>query len=246
MTSKFDFTYRDTTGKIKNCGYMQIENKADNNELCFYGDICSSQWDKWTYDDKSPQDIVDFFAEIDDNKPLDVYINSGGGSVFGGLAIYNIISRYKGYKTAHIDGLAASIASVIPFACDKVVGSSSAMIMIHKPWASMQGDANELRKQADILDKCEELVLGIYAQHTKEGISESVIKEMLEAETWLTCDEAKNYFDIEVIETAEAVAFAKSEYYNKYSRTPSLNRSDEDQKSNKLNLQLQLDLIKLS
>ena len=95
----------------KNSGYMELTNSAENSnaQLYIYGDICGSKWDKWTDDDKCPQDIADLLNSIDANSDVDVYINSGGGSVFGALAIVSQLSRHNGKKTAYVDGLASDI-----------------------------------------------------------------------------------------------------------------------------------------
>lgn len=254
MTSKFDFLQ-----KGKPCGYMELKSVNDNggiNELYIYGDICMQKEDKWNDNDVCPQDISDFFANIDETAPLEMYINSGGGSVWGGFAIYNILKRYKGYKTAHIDGLAASISSVIPFACDEVIGTSASMIMIHKPSNIAWGNADEIRKCADDLDRIQETIIDVYCENAVDGVSRETINEMVNAETWLTCEQAKDYFRIEVEKSNAPVNFAKSELWKNYKNAPSFpqkssdtgngDTDNEEQKSNKLNLQLQLDLIKLS
>ena len=74
---------------------------------------------------------------------MNIYINSGGGSVFAGIAIYNMLKRYQGKKTVHVDALAGSIASVIAFAdSDMPTIPSNAYLMIHKPWAGCEGNAS--------------------------------------------------------------------------------------------------------
>ncbi len=96
--------------EIKN----QTETSAD---LYFYGDIVSDGWEAWTEEDQYPEAVKNFLAN-QEGKELNVYINSGGGSVFAGVAIYNIIRRHaqKAKVQIYVDGLAASIASVIAFA----------------------------------------------------------------------------------------------------------------------------------
>ena len=139
------------------------EEQPDNAELYFYGDICSSAWESmWFEEDKAPQDVSDFLHSLDGKKRVDVYINSGGGDVFGGMAIYNILSRYQGETVAHIDGIAASIAGIIPFACDKVVAKSSAQIMLHKPWSFCMGNADDMKKCIESLNACEKSIIDIY------------------------------------------------------------------------------------
>lgn len=217
MTSKFDFLQ-----KGKSCGYMELtdNNTSGNNKLYIYGDVHLSEDYKLSNTDVCPQDISDFFASIDDTLPLDLYINSGGGSIFGGFAIYNILKRYKGHKTAHIDGLAASISSVIPFACDKVTGTSASMIMIHKPSNIVWGNADEMRKGADDLDKMQEAIIDVYCENAVDGVSRETINEMVNSETWLTCEQAKDYFRVEVEKSNAPVNFAKSELWKNYKNAP--------------------------
>ena len=208
------------TQKERVVGTMEIKNKtSESADIYFYGDIVSSTWDRWEYEDKCPQDVVDFLNEVDNVKNINIYINSGGGSVFAGLSIYNILKRNKAYKTVYVDGLAASIASVIALAGDKVIIPKTAQFMIHKPWCGCFGDANDLRKIASDLDVAEQSILNVYEENLKDGVDISVVKDMLEKETWLTGSDASLYFNIEVSDDFEAVA-CTSDYFNSYKNTP--------------------------
>lgn len=224
--SKYVFTKKDRkTGAVKDCGYMRYDSiTEDSAALYFYGDICGESWSSaWFEEDKAPQDVVDFISEItadgDKHKRLDVYVNSGGGDVFGGMAIYNILSRYEGEKVAHIDGIAASIAGIIPFACDKVVAKSSAQIMLHKPWTGCWGNADDMKKCIESLNTCEQSIIDIYAAHAVNGTTPEKIRSMIDRETWLTCGQAAQYFNIE-IEAGEAVAACISDSYGDYRNAP--------------------------
>lgn len=224
--SKYVFTKKDRkTGAVKKCGYMRYDSiTEDSAALYFYGDICGASWSsEWFEEDKAPQDVVDFISEItadgNKHKRLDVYVNSGGGDVFGGMAIYNILSRYEGEKVAHIDGIAASIAGIIPFACDKVVAKSSAQIMLHKPWTGCWGNADDMKKCIESLNTCEQSIIDIYAAHAVNGTTSEKIKAMIDRETWLTCGQAAQYFNIE-IESGEAVAACISDSYGDYRNVP--------------------------
>lgn len=237
-------------GTAKGNGYMTLSASANGKAvLNLYGDICGSQWDKWTNDDTCPQDVSDFLAQIESNCDLDVHINSGGGSVFGGLAIYNQLRRHSGETTAYIDGLAASIASVIPLACDRVVISSVAQYMIHKPSMRTSGNADELRKDADLLDLSQKSITEIYMSRAKEGIDEATITAMINQETWLTGLETSEYFDFEVDEVGEAVA-CTSNLFDRYKHTPEnlikkrQTNQNQDQEKEKEKLQLELFLYK--
>jgi ATP-dependent Clp endopeptidase proteolytic subunit ClpP len=116
------------------------------------------------------------------NGPINVRINSPGGSVFDGLAIYHYLSS-RPDVTVTVDGIAASIASIIAMAGAKRVMPASAYLMIHNPWTGAIGDANDLREQADLLDKLGETLAGIYSKVTKKG--KEAIRAMMDAETWI-------------------------------------------------------------
>lgn len=135
---------------------------------------------------------------------IDVYINSPGGSVFAGMAIYSALKRHQAHINVQIDGVAASIASVIALAGDTVSISEVGMFMIHSPWSAVMGNATEMRKQADVLDKVEESMISAYA---RANIDEKKLKSMLAEETWLTAKEAVAYgFADEVIGAMDIAA----------------------------------------
>lgn len=262
-TKKYQFTQKDKTGAVKDCGYMIYDSTDDESaELRFYGDICSATWiSKWFEEDKAPQDVADFLAELTaeggGHKKLDVYVNSGGGDVFGGLAIYSIISRYPGEKIAHIDGIAASIAGIIPFACDKVVAPKYAQLMLHKPWSGCWGNANDFKKAIEALNACEQSIINVYKAHAVNGTTEDKIKSMIDRETWLTAEQAAEYFNIELLDT-EPVAACISDSYKMYKHTPEAlmqepvpqpkspePKEDETIKNRKRKLQMSLDVLRL-
>lgn len=230
---------------------LEVKNQTETSaDLYFYGDIVSSWWGAWDDTDQYPESVKGFLDEAK-GKDLNIYVNSGGGSVFAGMAIYNMLKRHEGYKTVHVDGLAASISSVIALAGDKVVIPSNAYLMIHKPWCGVSGNANSLREQADILDKIEEGIINVYSENLKEGINIDDIKEMVNKETWLTGLEASNYFNIEVSSSIDAVACV-SEYCKGYGKVPEtvssmlkndLKRLEKTTKNEKEELLMELDLI---
>jgi len=247
LIKRYNFTRKDRkTGKISDCGYMNLETSGERASLYFYGDICGDSWQsEWYEEDKAPQDVVDFLKELDDkNQPIDVFVNSCGGDVFGGIAIYNILKRYQGEKTAHIDGIAASIAGIIPFACNKVKAPKSAQLMMHKPFTYCAGNADDMRKCIESLETCEKSIVDIYLNHAKDGVSEDQIRAMIDCETWLTCEEASEYFDIELEDTAP-VSACISDYLSKYRNTPENLRLPNETDSRKRKLQLEADLLRL-
>src|SRR5699024_3486255 len=103
-------------------GKMEIRNQTETKaQLNIYGDIVSDEWGKWSDDDTCPTDISNFLKDLDGVSEIEMHINSGGGSVFAGIAIYNMLKRSKATVTTYIDGIAASIASVIACAGDRII-----------------------------------------------------------------------------------------------------------------------------
>ncbi|MFS2106251.1 head maturation protease, ClpP-related [Ralstonia sp. Ralssp135] len=118
-----------------------------------------------------------------------VAVNSGGGDVFDGFAIYNALRRYSGKVTARVDGIAASAASLVAMAGDTIVMPENAMMMIHNAWTIAAGDASALRKTAELLDKTRDGIVAAY--RNKCGLADDEIVAMMDAETWMTASEAK-------------------------------------------------------
>lgn len=206
--------YNDTSQKDNIKELLTPKNETPTSaELYFYGDIVSNWYGAWDDSDQYPEAIRDFLKEHDE-KNLNIYINSGGGSVFAGLAIYNMLKRHKGYKTVYVDGIAASIASVIAFAGDRVIVPSNAFIMIHKPWVYCEGNSEDFRKAADDLDALETGIINVYQEHIADGVEIDDIKNMVAAETWLNGQEAAKYFNIEIGEAKEYAAKLTYQYSN--------------------------------
>lgn len=219
----FKLTKRDRNNKLREVGSIEIRNQTDESaDLCFFGDINSEslgEWQKYYPEDKAPSDVKDFLDQLENVSKINVHINSGGGSVFGGIAIYNMLKRFDAEITVYVEGLAASIASVIAMAGDKIVIPANAQMMIHKPSSIAWGNADEMRKEADVLDGCQKVILNTYMQHVKEGVTEETINDLINAETWKTGTEWQEYFDIEVSESSQAAA-AASDFYEAYKHTP--------------------------
>lgn len=121
-------------------------------------------------------------------KDITVRINSPGGSVFESYSIYALLKDHAATKTVKVDGLAASGASVIAMAGDSIEMAKASMMMIHQAWTMAMGSADELRATADILDKMNGQLTGLYAERT--GQPEETVSAMLAAETWMTAEEA--------------------------------------------------------
>ena len=223
IKKRFDFTKKNRrTGKMEKVGYVDfMEDEGQGRcSLYFYGDIVSATWESmWYEEDKCPQDIADFLNQLDGCEDIDIYFNSGGGDVFAGLAIYNQLKRYNGHKVGYVDGMAASIASVIMFACDELHFATGAQAMIHKPLCMAWGNADDFKAVIKQLNLCEESILDVYMEHTNEGVTRDKIKNFMSAEKWFNGSELAEYFDVEVEERA-AVAACASDYFDKYANIP--------------------------
>ena len=131
-------------------------------------------------------------------------INSPGGSVVEGTAIYNALRRHQGGLTVHIDAMAASMASVIAMAGSPVYIADNALLMIHNPWTVSMGESKDLRKEADLLDKLKVNLRNAYVRKT--GMNETDISAMMDAETWLDAVEAVALGFADAIEEGVAAA----------------------------------------
>ena len=217
------FYNKDRDGNTKVCGSMTIKNQTDSSaDLFFYVYIVSETWQsEWYEDYMAPGDVKEFLDQLDGTENINIHINSGGGSVFGGIAIYNMLRRNNAHKTVYVDGLAASIASVIMMAGDEIVMPKNATVMIHKPSASYfftTKNADDLRKDAESLDTCQEAIMQTYM--TKAKVDKEEIEQKVNDETWLTGEEAAELFDIKVEEANDAVACAGSSMFFCYKNVP--------------------------
>ena len=184
--------------------WFEIINKADKAEIWIYEQIGE---DFWTGGGVTAKNFQKELAGIKASQ-IDLHINSPGGEVFDGITIYNLIKQHPANVTAHIDGLAASIASVIALAGDTVIMAENALFMIHNPWGFAMGDATEMRKTADLLDKIGGSLVAAYA--SKSGKPDDEISALMDSETWMTAQEAKDAgFIDEISEQMDLAACAK-------------------------------------
>ena len=132
----------------------------------------------------------DFISEIKDLKdmPINIRINSLGGDVFDGMAMYNVIKRREAKTTVYIEGIAASIATIIALGADEVIMAENSLFMIHNAWGGTSGEAKDMRKTAETLDKITSELTDIYVKKT--GLSFDALAEMMDEETWLNAEEA--------------------------------------------------------
>ncbi|OME25829.1 head maturation protease, ClpP-related [Paenibacillus sp. FSL E2-0274] len=192
-----------TTAKERNKFWSFRAAGQGKGELQLYGIIESETW--WG-DEITPQTFKSEMDSLGDISELNVYINSDGGDVFAGQAIHSMLKRHKAHVNVYIDGIAASIASVIAMAGDTVYMPRNSMMMIHSPWTIAMGNATDFRKMADDLDAARESMIAAYQD--KSGVERDELVALLEAETWLSAERAIELGFADEIEQTKQIAAA--------------------------------------
>ena len=186
-------------------------------EIFIYSDIGYELWE----DKTTAQLFAEELKSLGENTSIDLHINSNGGDVFDGQAIHTLIKNHKGFVTAYIDGLAASIATVIAMGADKIVMPKNAMMMIHNAWTGLYGNANDLRKMADDLDHINDTIVNTYLAKVKDKADETTIRELMNKESWLNAEECFNLgLCDEVSEPVIMAACLTKEKANKFKNAP--------------------------
>lgn len=165
--------------------YYSLEVQGNQADIYIYGDIVS--W-PWLESDVSSYNLAQEIAALEGVDTINVYINSYGGEVAEGLAIYNALRRHKAKIRTVCDGFACSAASVVFMAGDERVMSNASLLMIHNAWMLAMGDQNDLRKNADDLEIINAATIQAYLNHV--NISEDKLREMMDAETWISAADA--------------------------------------------------------
>lgn len=166
-------------------GGYSIKAKGTEAEIYLYGDVGGGGWFSDGVTAKQFADDIKAAGNVD---TIQLHINSPGGDVFDGLAIYRVLVDNKAKVIVHIDGLAASIASVIAMAGEEIHMSESGFLMIHQAWAIAMGSADDMRTMADILEKTSASLRDVYVART--GKTAAQIDGWMDAETWFTAQEA--------------------------------------------------------
>lgn len=194
-------------------GVARVAAQDDAADVYIYGDI--GGW----WDGIQPGEFAKEIAALDVST-LNVRINSPGGIVFDGVAIYNSLVQHKASVIIHIEGVAASIASVIAMAGDEIRIGEAAHLMIHKPWSFVVGDAELMRKEAEVLDGLEQGLIDIYVART--GNDEDQIRNWLAAETWFRGQQAvdNSFADVVIPAKSKEKKAARSALLSLYEHTP--------------------------
>lgn len=167
--------------------YYAMETAEKGTDIMIFGDITS--W-PWMESDVSSYNLSKQIAGLETDT-INIHLNSYGGEVGEGLAIYNALKQHKAKVRTYCDGFACSIASVIFMAGDERIMSNASMLMVHNPWTYTEGNAQELRKTAEDLDKMSQASVNAYMESV--SITEDEVRQLLDDETWLTPSEALEY-----------------------------------------------------
>ena len=192
--------------------YFALEKTKQTATITIYGDICSWAWEE--FGEMSAQVLSKQLEALGDVNEINVYINSYGGEVAEGLAIYNALRRHKAKVRTFCDGFACSIASVIFMAGDERIMNEASLLMIHNAWTWASGNAAELRKQAEDLDKITQASVEAYKAHS--NLKEEEIKALMDNETWILPSEALEYgfaTSVEKTEKANTSQNAKAKLF---------------------------------
>lgn len=197
--------------------YMTLlSNEVNSNEgeILIYGDIVGKAYEDT---DISPAVVRDALEELGSVQTLNLHVNSYGGSVPDGNAIIAILDDYRRkngtYINAYIEGIAASMGSGIPMVADKIYMASNALLMIHKPYTLVVGNANDLTKEIEVLEKAEETLIKNYMRHFNGSKEE--LEDLMAKESWLTAEEALSYgLCDEIVEGVAIAASAKGYVIN--------------------------------
>jgi ATP-dependent Clp protease protease subunit len=179
-------------------------------ELLLYGDFGSDDPISEMFGEITGKQVradIEALGEVDE---IRLYVNSMGGNPFTGQAIHSVLARHPANVVAYIDGICASAATLPVMAANRVVMPKGALMMIHKPWTFLAGNATEMRQTATVLDTVEEAMVATY--QAKTGLDEARIKSLLNAHstdgTWMTSEEAVEFGFADEIEAAKQVAAA--------------------------------------
>lgn len=197
--------------------FWNFQQKSERTgELFLYGEISDVSW--WG-DEVTPVQFQKDLAALGELDRLDIYVNSPGGDVFAGFTIYNIIKRCAAEVVAHVDGLAASAASYVCMAADKIVMPKNATMMIHNAAVRVCGNKERLRELVDELERIDRQITDIYT--AKTGADAEKVAEMMSAETWMSGEEAFALGFCDELADLQAVACADvAKYADMYRNTP--------------------------
>lgn len=236
-----------TVKNQKNNKYWSMKASGDSSaDVFIFGEVVTSGYE-WDDIDTSATSFKKDLDALGDLSTINLHLNSPGGSVFDGVAISSMLKQHKATVNVYIDGIAASIASVIAMAGDTIFMPSNSMMMVHNPLTLVWGNAQEMRKQADVLDKISESMKLSYLERAGDKLDKETLDNLMDNETWLSAHEAVSYgLADEVIASNQVAASVSDELFAKYHNVPSAlkaqntGKSSETKKENLLKQKLQI------
>ncbi|PFX76383.1 Clp protease ClpP [Bacillus cereus] len=208
--------------KNKQNKFFQMKASANGKtaDVFIYGEITKYAWEE--YGEVSSITFKNELDELGDViETINLYINSPGGSVFETMAIIAMLQRHPAKVISYIDGIGASCASVLPMISDKIIMYANSMMMIHNAWTYASGNANQLRKAADDIERINQSMVQHYLTRAGEKLEEDTLKQLLDAETWLSAEEAMEYgLCDEIISANNAVACLDEKWMKEYKNIP--------------------------
>ncbi|PEE81771.1 head maturation protease, ClpP-related [Bacillus toyonensis] len=208
--------------KNKQNKFFQMKASANGKtaDVFIYGEITKYAWEE--YGEVSSITFKNELDELGDGiETINLYINSPGGSVFETMAIIAMLQRHPAKVISYIDGIGASCASVLPMISDKIIMYANSMLMVHNAWTYASGNADQLRKAADDIERINQSMVQHYLTRAGEKLDEDILKQLLDAETWLSAEEAMEYgLCDEVIPANNAAACLDEKWMKEYKNIP--------------------------
>lgn len=211
-------------GKRNNKKFWEMKMSANNNksaDIFIYGEIT-----KYAWEEIGEVSSITFKKELDELgegvEQINLYINSPGGSVFETMAIIAMLDRHPADIISHVDGIAASCASVLPMISKQIIMPANSLMMIHHAWTWAIGNAKQLRKEADDVERISQSMCQYYLDRAGDKLSKEKLDEMLQEDTWLTADQCLELGLCDVVtESNQAVAYAfDDEWARRYKNVP--------------------------
>ncbi|PHC09310.1 Clp protease ClpP [Bacillus toyonensis] len=208
--------------KNKQNKFFQMKASANGKsaDVFIYGEITKYAWEE--YGEVSSITFKNELDELGDGiETINLYINSPGGSVFETMAIIAMLQRHPAKVISYIDGIGASCASVLPMISDKIIMYANSMLMVHNAWTYASGNADQLRKAADDIERINQSMVQHYLTRAGDKLDEDILKQLLDAETWLSADEAMEYgLCDEIISANNAAAYLDEKWMKEYKNVP--------------------------
>lgn len=200
---------------------MKASANGKTADVFIYGEITKYVWEE--YGEVSSITFKNELEALGDGiETINLYINSPGGSVFEAMAIIAMLKRHPADIISHIDGVAASCASVLPMISKRIIMPNNSLMMIHHAMTGAWGNAKQLRKAADDVERISQAMCQYYLDRSGEKMSEEMLYEMLEEDTWLTAEQCLELgLCDEIVEANQAVAYAFDDKWAKqYQNVP--------------------------